>query len=188
MYDNETLFFNMKGQTGSGKTHTIFGGDSYAERGLIPRTLTLIFDEIKLRQIKNQTFKIEISFTEVYKEVVYDLLDMSKRTQTVEQWAPVQVLESENGLVLRNVNVFQVESVEDALNLFFMGNTNRITIATAMNNSSSRSHAVFTIIVKSECIKDGKRVFSSGKINLVDLAGSERMYKVLLCIDTFFLH
>jgi len=76
------------------------------------------------------------------------------------------------------VNVFSVNSEIEALNLFFMGNANRITASTSMNDASSRSHAIFTVVLKSNSVCDGKRVFKSGKINLVDLAGSERMYKV----------
>jgi hypothetical protein len=109
---------------------------------------------------------------------VYDLLDEEKRTQSIEHWTEVQLFESENGIILKNLNVFEVSSVEDALQLFFMGNKNRITSATVMNNASSRSHAIFTIVLQTECFKDGNTVITSGKINFVDLAGSERMYKV----------
>jgi hypothetical protein len=51
-----------------------------------------------------------------------------------------------------------------------------------MNHASSRSHAIFTIVVESECKSGNKTIARSGKVNLVDLAGSERLYKVcLLC-------
>jgi kinesin family protein 6/9 len=173
---NSTIF--AYGQTGSGKTYTVFGGDSYQERGIIPRTISLLFEEFAKRSTKTEIYRFEMSFTEVYKESVYDLLDPNKSGTTIEQWTPVQIMESEAGLVLRNINVFEVTSEEDALKLFFLGNSNRMTVATTMNSVSSRSHAVFTIVVKSECVRNGKKVYTSGKINLVDLAGSERMYKV----------
>jgi Kinesin motor domain len=64
------------------------------------------------------------------------------------------------------------------LSLFFLGNTNRITSATVMNEASSRSHAIFTMIIESKGLKDGNTMFTSGKMNFVDLAGSERIYKV----------
>jgi kinesin family protein 6/9 len=174
---NCTIF--AYGQTGSGKTYTILGGDSFHDRGIIPRAITNIFEEVKIRNAeRNFMFKIHISFTEIYKETVYDLLDANKKSQPIEQWPEVQVLEGENGLVLRNVNVFEVESEEQALSVFFMGNTNRITSSTQMNNVSSRSHAIFSIIIESEGIINDRTVLTSGKINLVDLAGSERMYKM----------
>lgn len=56
----------------------------------------------------------------------------------------------------------------------------RITSSTAMNHASSRSHAIFTIMIEGETIKHDQRVLTRGKINLVDLAGSERVYKVAL--------
>lgn len=132
---NSTVF--AYGQTGSGKTYSIFGGDTFPTRGLIPRALSLVFQEIKRRSslpMDHQyatksgnvfTYKCHISFTEVYKELLFDLLDPQKRFQPMEQWTPVQVMEGEGGLTLRNVNVFEVDSEENALKLFFMGNTNR---------------------------------------------------------------
>jgi kinesin family protein 6/9 len=161
-----------------GKTYTICGGEKFQDRGLIPRTIGYLFEEIRLRQQKAGIYKCQISFTEVYKEDVYDLLDPQKRLQPVEQWTPVQVLEAENGLTLRNVNVFEVENEEEALSLYFMGSSNRVTGSTAINMASSRSHAIFSLIVETQSIKNGKTVFTYGKVNLVDLAGSERVYKV----------
>jgi kinesin family protein 6/9 len=168
------------GQTGSGKTYTIFGGDSFAERGLIPRSLGSLFSELKVKKMKipSFSFKCQVSFTEIYKETVYDLLEPNRTSLVREEWTPVQLLEGVNGLVLKNLSVYDVESEEEALQLFFMGNNSRLTTATAMNAVSSRSHAVFTVVLESEGIKADQTVFTSSKINLVDLAGSERMYKV----------
>lgn len=109
--------------------------------------------------------------------MIYDLLDSQKRT-TLESFPTVQLYESEEGVLMKNLNVFEVMSEDEALQLFFLGNGNRITTSTSMNNASSRSHAVFTLIVDTEGIVDERTLFTSGKINLVDLAGSERMYKV----------
>jgi kinesin family protein 6/9 len=168
------------GQTGSGKTHTIFGGENYAERGLIPRTLGTLFTELRLKKSRTPafTYKCQISFTEIYKEVVYDLLDPNRTSTVREEWTPVQLLDSANGLVLKNLNVFDVENEEQALQLFFMGNNRRLTTSTAMNAVSSRSHAIFTVLLESEGIKTDQTIYTSSKVNLVDLAGSERMYKV----------
>jgi hypothetical protein len=129
--------------------------------------------------LKAFSFKCQISFTEIYKETIYDLLDQTKRsTNNLESYPTVQIFEAEEGIVLRNLSVYQVNTEEEALQLFFMGNANRITSSTAMNHASSRSHAVFTIVLETEGIRDDRTVYTSGKINLVDLAGSERMYKV----------
>lgn len=66
-----------------------------------------------------------VSFTEIYGDSIYDLLDPEKRHRPLDEWPRAQVLETEDGLVIRGINVFQVQTAEDALNLFFMGNTNR---------------------------------------------------------------
>jgi kinesin family member 6/9 len=102
------------------------GGESYQERGLIPRTLGLVFEELHYREQNDQkSFKCLISFTEVFGEAVYDLLDADKQYQPLEEWSRVQIFETEDGLTLRNINVFEVTSEEEALNLFFMGTVNR---------------------------------------------------------------
>jgi kinesin family member 6/9 len=175
---NSTVF--AYGQTGSGKTFSICGGDSYEDRGLIPRTLNLVFGELAHRTDHDQqtTYKCLISFTEIFNETIYDLLDPNKRYLPLEEWPKIQIYENEDGLVLRNINVFEVSSEEEALNLFFMGTTNRSTSSTPMNHASSRSHAIFTILIESEGNNDNRIVTKVGKINLVDLAGSERLYKV----------
>ena len=67
-----------------GKTYSIFGGESYKERGLIPRSIGLVFIQIKARQKKQASFKFtcKISFTEIYKENIYDLLDKDSRSSS----------------------------------------------------------------------------------------------------------
>ena len=72
---------------------------------------------------------IRVSFTEIYNEVIYDLLDPQKKYLPVEQWAPVQLMEGEDGIVLRNLNVYEVKSEEEALTLFFMGSNNRYVLS-----------------------------------------------------------
>ncbi len=170
------------------KTYSIFGGDSFKDRGIIPRGISYLFDKILKRKSQDATFdfKFKVSFTQVYQETIYDLLH-----QDFALDAPppvVQVFENEDGIVLRNLNVFEVDSHDSALKLFFYGNSNRITASTAMNIASSRSHAVFTIVIETEGLVDEKTVYTSGKLNFVDLAGSERMYKVRRDIMMWLLY
>jgi len=75
-------------------------------------------------QLKSNS-QIRVTFTEIYNEVIYDLLDPKKKYLPVEQWIPVQLLEGEEGIVLRNLNVYEVKTEEEALTLFFMGSNNR---------------------------------------------------------------
>lgn len=102
------------------------GGETFEDRGLIPRTINLVFEELDERRHNSDgNYKCLISFTEVFGEAVYDLLDPMKSTQALEDWSKVQITEGEEGLTLRNINVFEVSTEADALNLFFMGTTNR---------------------------------------------------------------
>jgi kinesin family member 6/9 len=149
---NSTIF--AYGQTGSGKTFTITGGpDSYADRGIIPRTLQEIF--------KSDCLKIELSYLEIYNEVVNDLLRVDSK-----------VVVGEDGV--RGCKRVAVRNETEALNVLFEGDTNRIIAATPSNPASSRSHCIFTIYIENETA-DEKIVKS--KLTLVDLAGSERVWK-----------
>jgi len=166
------------GQTGSGKTYTMTGGETFNERGLIPRVLSYVFSRVK----KANVF---VSYLEIYNEAAYDILDKSKGSKTLEQWSKVTIQDDEMGEAqMTNLRVFECVSEEQALSLLFLGNSNRITSATKMNLASSRSHAIFTLSITSS---SGAKV-STGKIHIVDLAGSERSSKAHLdLVDSFAL-
>jgi len=170
---NGTIF--AYGQTGSGKTFTITGGEEYRDRGIIPRAIADIFGEIS-RRSDTEVFHCFVSYLEIYNESVYDLLNREHRYKPLEEWTKVQLLDDDLGeLHLRNLRVYEAKSEEDALNLLFLGNVNRVTSETPMNQASSRSHCIFTITLEGRK-KDGDVVRTS-KLHLVDLAGSERVYK-----------
>lgn len=162
---NSTIF--AYGQTGSGKTFTMTGGaERYEDRGLIPRALSMIFREFRERS--DVKWAAHISYMEIYNEQGYDLLE--------ENRSKVRMLEDENGnFHLKNLSLHRAASDEDALNLLFIGDTNRAISETAMNAASSRSHCIFTVFI------EGRRVGSDrvlrSKLNMVDLAGSERVHK-----------
>ena len=67
-------------------------------------------------------------------------------------------------------------SEEEALNLLFLGDTNRAISETAMNQASSRSHCLFTVFLECRGAGGSDKVRRS-KLHLVDLAGSERVHK-----------
>lgn len=170
---NSTVF--AYGQTGSGKTFTITGGaERYADRGLIPRALSLIFAECGRRH--DRQHQIYVSYLELYNETGYDLLDQSKETQKLEDLPRVTMQEDEDGNVhMRNLSATMANTEEEALNLLFIGDTNRMIAETPMNLASSRSHCIFTVTIESRGV--GSDVIRRSKFNLVDLAGSERVYK-----------
>ena len=82
----------------------------------------------------------------------------------------------------------EVASVDDVLALISRGNSLRTSGKTSANSNSSRSHAVFQIILRTgtkrrplygignlQYVRRGvKLFFLSGKFSLIDLAGNER--------------
>ncbi|XP_033751791.1 LOW QUALITY PROTEIN: kinesin heavy chain-like [Pecten maximus] len=171
---NGTIF--AYGQTGTGKTFTVEGGaKSYAQRGLQPRALSMIYKELEKRQ--DEDISVHISYLEIYKEVGYDLLNPGARTQSVVTPFPkVNVLEGASGVwVVRNLSVHYAASEDVAQNLLLQGQANRRVAATTVHDRSSRSHAVFTVQLSAK--QPDSDVIIKSKLHLVDLAGSERVSK-----------
>ena len=170
---NATIF--AYGQTGSGKTFTITGGaERYADRGLIPRTLQYIFKEIQ--KDPHSTYHVHVSYLEIYNEVGYDLLDSNRDAKKLEDLPKVTLQEdSDEAIHLKNLSVVPAANEEEALNLLFVGDTNRMIAETPSNPASSRSHCIFIISITSR--KNGEDVIRRSKLHLVDLAGSERVSK-----------
>jgi kinesin family protein 6/9 len=129
---------------GSGKTFTITGGaERYADRGIIPRTLSELFGRSEKR---GGTTTIYISYLEIYNESGFDLLCSEQASKGFEDLPKVTMMEDAEGNVhLRNLSMHLAASEEDALNLLFLGDTNRAIAETPMNLASSRSHCIFTI-------------------------------------------
>lgn len=144
------------GQTGSGKTFTITGGaDRYDDRGLIPRTLSMLFAE-KDKNV-NMQYTISVSYLEIYNDDGYDLLDADHDTKNLTELPKVQMYEDENNNIhMRNIHLLPANSVDEALNLLFVGDTNRIICETPSNDASSRSHCIFTIYVESREVGGSK--------------------------------
>ena len=171
------------GQTGSGKTFTITGGpERYVDRGIIPRAISMLFanfqaDSNQTQSDHNASFTCFVSYLELYNESGYDLLASNDaEVSKLDDMPKVTMLEDEDGNYhFRNLSVNQVHSEEDALNLLFLGDTNRAIGETEMNQSSSRSHCIFTVMVEKRLA--GSDTVIRSKLNLVDLAGSERVHK-----------
>jgi len=170
---NGTVF--AYGQTGSGKTFTITGGaERYVDRGIIPRTLSYIFG--KIAEKADTAYEVRVSYLEIYNEAGYDLLDPSHETKGLEDLPKVTLQEDHDGRIhLRNLSAQLARNEEEALNLLFVGDTNRMISETPMNMASSRSHCIFTISI--EARPSGSDVVRRSKLHLVDLAGSERVKK-----------
>ena len=144
---NGTIF--AYGQTGSGKTFTITGGaERYADRGIIPRAVSYIFDHIK--RTTDHQFKVSISYLEIYNANGYDLLDENHASKSLFDLPKVMMQENQSGhFYLKNLSVHRAENEEDALNLLFIGDTNRVVSETPKNDASTRSHCIFVIEIES---------------------------------------
>ncbi|XP_029973514.1 kinesin-like protein KIF6 [Salarias fasciatus] len=170
---NGTIF--AYGQTGSGKTFTITGGpERYDDRGIIPRSLSYLFE--RLSQDSRMVSTIHISYLEIYNETGYDLLDSRDETSRLEDLPKVKIVEDpDQNITLKNLSVQQAANEEEALNLLFLGDTNRVIAETPVNQASTRSHCIFTVHV---CRREpGSVTLRRSKLHLVDLAGSDRASK-----------
>lgn len=170
---NGTIF--AYGQTGSGKTFTITGGaERYTDRGIIPRTLSYIFEYYK--ENPDWEYTTHISYLELYNESGYDLLDPKHEASKLEDLPKVSLLEdADQNIHLKNLSTHLASNEEEALNLLFVGDTNRMIAETPMNQASTRSHCIFTIHLSSR--EAGSATLRRAKLHLVDLAGSERVGK-----------
>ncbi|GMH86370.1 hypothetical protein TrVE_jg7869 [Triparma verrucosa] len=153
------------GQTGSGKTYTM-GSASGSEDGMIPRFLEDLFKGME----EEGNFRCYATFLEVYGEDVVDLLSPSRASSSL----PLR--EDNDGVNVVGLSRRSVNGKEAALQALKDGTVNRTTSATLMNSCSSRSHAVYSLIV-TKLSQDSKTEVRKSKLTFVDLAGSERMKK-----------
>uniref|UniRef100_A0A8C1VKZ8 Kinesin-like protein n=1 Tax=Cyprinus carpio TaxID=7962 RepID=A0A8C1VKZ8_CYPCA len=164
------------GQTGAGKTYTMTGAaETYKHRGIIPRALQEVFQEVEHRA--DHTFSVHLSFLEIYNETMVDLLSSIKKEKSSNSGVLTVIEEPGGGVSVKGLSLHLVHNEEEALNLLFEGEMNRIIGQHALNKHSSRSHCIFTIHIesRSRTLSDAKYITS--KLNLVDLAGSERLGK-----------
>ncbi|TKR96102.1 hypothetical protein L596_010168 [Steinernema carpocapsae] len=157
------------GQTGSGKTHTMGGEfrgkEQDASHGLYAFTAADVFRLVKGRMYKNLNLKVSCSFFELYGDRTFDLLAKGEKTH-------LRVLEDGQGRVnIIGLQEMEVESEADVIKLIRTGTKNRFAGKTSANSCSSRSHAIFQIILRRK--EKGKDKLH-GKFSIVDLAGSER--------------
>lgn len=164
------------GQTGSGKSFSIMG--SKEDEGIIPRFSRDLFECLQANEAADQlSSSAEISFFEIYNEKIHDLLSTHKGI--AGEKASLKVREHpQSGPYVEGLSSLIAKSYEDILMCLDLGNKQRATAATGMNDKSSRSHSVFTIVLsqrkRSAASADLDDHSIVSRINLVDLAGSER--------------
>uniref|UniRef100_A0A3Q1IM07 Uncharacterized protein n=1 Tax=Anabas testudineus TaxID=64144 RepID=A0A3Q1IM07_ANATE len=160
------------GQTGSGKSYTMMGSEE--QPGLIPRLCNSLFRRIVNEAREGESFTVEVSYMEIYNEKVRDLLDPKGSRQSLRV-REHKVL----GPYVDGLSRLAVASNKDIESLMSEGNKSRTVAATNMNEESSRSHAVFNIILTHTLmdLQSGTKGEKVSKLSLVDLAGSERAAK-----------
>ncbi|XP_034438420.1 kinesin-like protein KIF1A isoform X12 [Hippoglossus hippoglossus] len=159
------------GQTGSGKSYTMMGKqDVKDQQGIIPLLCEDLFNKINYNTDNSMSYSVEVSYMEIYCERVRDLLNPKNKGHLRVREHPLM------GPYVEDLSKLAVTSYNDIQDLMDSGNKARTVAATNMNETSSRSHAVFNIIFTQKRLDAGTDNTSEkvSKISLVDLAGSER--------------
>ncbi|KAG0260486.1 Kinesin-like protein kif21b, partial [Linnemannia exigua] len=187
------------GQTGSGKTYSMGTGLQYQgnpDPAIVPRAAHAIFQLLDAQMEKDPSmeYQVYVSFLELYNEELIDLLQTQPRTRK----DTIQVREDGfGGISWQGVKEQQVASAQELLDWLQKGSLCRTTAATDMNQTSSRSHAIFSVILKQQRSEDADPVPEgeeeeapavtpktphdkplkklASKFHFVDLAGSERL-------------
>ncbi|KAJ3100590.1 hypothetical protein HDU97_002120 [Phlyctochytrium planicorne] len=156
------------GQTGSGKSYTMMGYGK--EKGIIPRACEELFSRIQENSDPNVRFEVTVSYIEIYNEKVRDLLNPSNTGNLRVREHPTL------GPYVEDLSKLVVRRYDDVENLMEVGNKSRTVASTNMNETSSRSHAVFTVNLTQtrQEVSSSLRTERISRISLVDLAGSER--------------
>ena len=146
------------GQTGSGKTHTMLQGD---------RAIVSMLAQELFAPKRDCKLTINASYIQIYNKHVSDLLVASPTGGAQADSLPVRERDCE--VFVRGITMVPIGSVAALNQIVAQGSKHRATIATLLNSTSSRSHAILTLYV------DNPQLGSHAKINIVDLAGSERV-------------
>lgn len=157
------------GQTGTGKTFTMEGFTNNDNRGIIPRATEEIFSYIHSCRNKDMKFLVRASYLQIYNEVISDLLKPLNKQLTVRHTR-------HSGVCIDGLSEWIVRSPNEVYGLMERGCSLRATGSHKMSELSSRSHAMFIIVVEVvEGDEENPKSYKCGKLNIVDLAGSEKV-------------
>ncbi|KAB5534879.1 hypothetical protein DKX38_017965 [Salix brachista] len=156
------------GQTGSGKTFTIYGSEG--NPGLTPRATSELF-KILRRDRNKFSFMLKAYMVELYQDTLVDLL-LPKNMKRVK----LDIKKDSKGMVsVENVTVVSITTFEELQSIIQRGSDQRHISGTQMNEESSRSHLILSIVIESTNLQT--QSVARGKLSFVDLAGSERVKK-----------
>nr|XP_019007917.1 kinesin [Kwoniella pini CBS 10737]OCF46698.1 kinesin [Kwoniella pini CBS 10737] len=143
-----------------------------SDKGIIPLTTSELFSRVESRSETdpNLSYTVEVSYIEIYNEKVRDLLNPKNKGNLRVREHPSL------GPYVEDLSKLVVENYSQMMTLMDEGNKARTVASTNMNETSSRSHAVFTVILtqKRHDPQTNMTEEKVSKISLVDLAGSER--------------
>ncbi|KAF7130507.1 hypothetical protein RHSIM_Rhsim10G0188900 [Rhododendron simsii] len=156
------------GQTGSGKTFTIYGSEK--NPGLTPRATSELFKILK-RDSNKFSFSLKAYMVELYQDTLVDLL-LPKNAKHPK----LDIKKDSKGMVsIENATVVSITTHEELKSIIQRGSERRHTTGTLMNEESSRSHLILSVVVESTNLQS--QAIAKGKLSFVDLAGSERVKK-----------
>ncbi|CAH1639058.1 unnamed protein product [Spodoptera littoralis] len=169
-FDGYNICIFAYGQTGAGKSYTMMGSGKDGQEGIIPQICKDLFRRIRQTTSDDLKYSVEVSYMEIYCERVRDLLNPKNKGNLRVREHPAL------GPYVEDLSKLAVTSYQDIYDLIDEGNKARTVAATNMNETSSRSHAVFTIFFTQQRHDQTTNLMSEkvSKISLVDLAGSER--------------
>ncbi|RCI02574.1 hypothetical protein CU098_001368 [Rhizopus stolonifer] len=163
------------GQTGSGKTYSM--GTALEEhidsehQGIVPRFIQDLFYRIEQKKGSTTEYQVLVSFLELYNEDLLDLLNPQSKKK-----CEVQIREDINGNIYwAGVREEVCQTPEELVKYLVKGSLGRTTGSTDMNSVSSRSHAIFSVILKQKVRQEKEDQVIVSKFHFVDLAGSERL-------------
>ncbi|KAH8291345.1 hypothetical protein KR054_010825 [Drosophila jambulina] len=169
-FDGYNVCIFAYGQTGAGKSYTMMGRQEEQQEGIIPMICKDLFGRIQETETDELKYSVEVSYMEIYCERVRDLLNPKNKGNLRVREHPLL------GPYVEDLSKLAVTDYQDIHDLIDEGNKARTVAATNMNETSSRSHAVFTIFFtqrRHDAMTD-LTTEKVSKISLVDLAGSER--------------
>lgn len=154
------------GQTGSGKTHTMMGTED--NLGLVPSVFKSLI-EFSQKVSGTTAVTVRVSMLEVYNEQVRDLLNPRNK---------LRLRGTGDDCIVEGLTEVRATLVNEVRSLLETAARNRATASTNANDQSSRSHAVVSLTIKQQKIKNLDTELTQQKVSvvrLVDLAGSERV-------------
>eukprot|EP00794_Sanderia_malayensis_P005306 gene5306-5975_t len=127
--------FLVYGQSGTGKSFTVQSQD-----GLIPTTISELFNRVD--SDKAHSYKVVMSYLQIYHERIYDLLDPQKEADMSLREHPTE------GILIEGLTEFEISSTKEAEQLIALGKKQLVVAQTKMVRMSSRSHSICLLKVK----------------------------------------